>query len=103
MSAASAAHASDLPTTEELDEIFRRVNNWTRWGVSDERGALNHLTGEHRARAAALVRTAQRARPQVVLAEVSEDHTAAGEAFERLGFEADQTMHRLALRLKGGG
>jgi kynurenine formamidase len=47
----------DLPTTAELDEIYERVKNWTTWGSADERGALNHLTTEHRAHAATLVRT----------------------------------------------
>ena len=36
--------AADVPTTAELDEIYGRVKNWTRWGDTDERGALNHLT-----------------------------------------------------------
>ena len=49
--------ADDVPTTAELDEIYERVKNWTRWGDTDERGALNHLANEHRARASALVRT----------------------------------------------
>lgn len=49
--------ADDQPTTTELDEIYARVKNWTRWGADDERGALNHLTDEHRAHAAGLVRT----------------------------------------------
>jgi kynurenine formamidase len=45
----------DEPTAGELDELFERLKNWTRWGDGDERGALNHQTAAHRAAAAALV------------------------------------------------
>jgi kynurenine formamidase len=47
------------PTTAELEQIYSTVKNWGRWGADDERGALNHLTDEHRASAAALVRTGE--------------------------------------------
>lgn len=43
------------PTTAELDDLFESVKNWERWGAGDERGALNHQTAAHRARAAGLV------------------------------------------------
>lgn len=43
------------PTTEELDELFEAMKDWDRWGPDDERGALNHQTAAHRARAAGLV------------------------------------------------
>jgi kynurenine formamidase len=42
---------------EQFHELFERVSNWGRWGPDDERGALNHLTPERVAAAAALVRT----------------------------------------------
>ena len=48
-----------LPSTDELEQIFQTVKNWGRWGDDDERGALNHLTDQHRARAATLVRTGE--------------------------------------------
>ena len=47
---------TDAMTTSELDEIYAKVKNWGRWGADDQRGALNHLTDAHRARAASLVR-----------------------------------------------
>src|SRR5262245_30753237 len=72
-----------------------RARTLRLWVAPPDRGPVE------RPLAAALLRTAQRARPQFVLAEVSEGHAAAAEAFERLGFEVDQTMHRLALRLRG--
>jgi kynurenine formamidase len=40
----------------EFRELFERVSNWGRWGPNDERGALNYLTPERVATAAALVR-----------------------------------------------
>ena len=40
----------------ELDAMFESLKNWGRWGDDDERGALNHLTPERSAAAAALVR-----------------------------------------------
>ena len=43
------------PTTAELEEIYESTKNWARWGADDERGALNYLTAEHRAAAAATV------------------------------------------------
>jgi kynurenine formamidase len=50
--------ASDyqIPTTEELDELFESLKNWSRWGEDDQRGALHHLTPERRTAAAQLVR-----------------------------------------------
>jgi len=42
-----------VPTEAELDELYRSLSNWARWGADDERGTLNHLTPEHRAAAAA--------------------------------------------------
>ena len=40
-----------VPTPEELESIYGAVRNWGRWGRDDERGALNFLTEEVRARA----------------------------------------------------
>ena len=45
----------DVPTTDTLERMYEDLKNWGRWGAGDERGALNHLTAEHRRRAAALV------------------------------------------------
>ena len=53
------AEVTDVPTTAELEQIYATVKNWGRWGVDDERGALNHLTDAHRAAAAALVLTGE--------------------------------------------
>jgi kynurenine formamidase len=50
----------------EFRELFERVSNWGRWGPDDERGALNYLTPERVAAAAALVsrgRTISLSRP----------------------------------------
>ena len=43
-------------TPDELEHMFDEVSNWGRWGPDDERGALNLITEEKRAAAAALVR-----------------------------------------------
>lgn len=45
----------DVPATATLEKMYEELKNWGRWGTDDERGALNHLTAEHRRRAAALV------------------------------------------------
>lgn len=45
-----------VPSKDELDEMYERLKNWGRWGDDDQRGALNHLTPERSAAAAALVR-----------------------------------------------
>jgi kynurenine formamidase len=50
----------------EFRDLFERVSNWGRWGPDDERGALNYLTPERVAAAAALVsrgRTISLSRP----------------------------------------
>jgi kynurenine formamidase len=49
----------EVPTTEDLDAMYESLKNWGRWGVDDQRGALNHLTDERRAAAAELVRSGQ--------------------------------------------
>ena len=41
---------------EVLEDYYRRLSNWGRWGPGDERGALNHVTPDRTRRAAALVR-----------------------------------------------
>ncbi|MCL1896362.1 MAG: cyclase family protein [Clostridiales bacterium] len=43
--------------TGEYDQLFEKVKNWGRWGEDDERGALNYITPERTAAAAALVRS----------------------------------------------
>ncbi|MCU1374458.1 MAG: Cyclase [Actinomycetia bacterium] len=47
----------EVPTTAELDALYEQLKNWGRWGADDQRGALNHLTDDRRAAAAALVRS----------------------------------------------
>src|SRR5579862_9784202 len=44
---------------DQLGKVLERVSNWGRWGKDDERGALNYITDEKRAGAAALVRTGE--------------------------------------------
>ena len=45
-----------LPTAAEMEALYAEVSNWGRWG-DDDRGTLALVTAEHRAAAAALVRT----------------------------------------------
>jgi kynurenine formamidase len=40
----------------EVEALFERCKNWGRWGVDDQRGALNYITAEKRARATGLAR-----------------------------------------------
>jgi kynurenine formamidase len=49
------ANAAEM-SAAEFAELFEQVKNWGRWGADDQRGALNLITDEKRARAAALVR-----------------------------------------------
>jgi kynurenine formamidase len=46
----------EVPTSAELEAMYRALCNWNRWGEADERGALNLLTDARRAAACALVR-----------------------------------------------
>jgi kynurenine formamidase len=48
-----ARGADQVP--DELRALAGEVTNWGRWGPDDERGTLNLITADHRARAAALV------------------------------------------------
>ena len=43
-------------TAEQFTALFEELSNWGRWGTDDERGALNLLTPDRVAAAAALVR-----------------------------------------------
>ncbi|MGD0392616.1 MAG: cyclase family protein [Acidimicrobiales bacterium] len=49
----------EVPTTGDLDRMFDSLKNWGRWGVDDQRGALNHLTDARRVTAVGLVRTGE--------------------------------------------
>jgi kynurenine formamidase len=42
---------------ESFSDMGRRLSNWGRWGVDDERGTLNHVTPERVVAAAGSVRT----------------------------------------------
>jgi kynurenine formamidase len=46
-----------IPTRAEVESYLRDRRNWGRWGADDEVGAMNLITAEKKARAAALVRT----------------------------------------------
>jgi kynurenine formamidase len=48
-----------IPTRAEVLAYLHERRNWNRWGKDDQVGALNLITPEKRARAAALVRTGQ--------------------------------------------
>ncbi|HTY19003.1 MAG TPA: cyclase family protein [Myxococcota bacterium] len=45
---------SEPVTRAWMDRTFEATRNWGRWGAEDERGALNFITAEKRAAAAAL-------------------------------------------------
>src|SRR3984957_10782471 len=45
-----------VPARDELDAMFESLKAWERWGLDDERGALNYLTPECALSAAATVR-----------------------------------------------
>ena len=44
-------------TDKDVDALFQRVKNWGRWGADDEKGTLNFIAPEHRARAAAQIKS----------------------------------------------
>jgi kynurenine formamidase len=46
-------------TTAEFRELFEAVSNWGRWGIDDQRGALNYLTADRVLAASRLVRTGE--------------------------------------------
>ena len=78
-------------------ELFEATKNWGRWGEDDERGALNLLTPEHVAEAAALVRTGDvvscgRELPVVPAPDnplpAMHHMTQAGDALSRRGLQA---------------
>ena len=56
---ARAAAATSLQPGEAATfaEMYRRRRNWGRWGADDQVGAINLITAEKRAAAAALVQT----------------------------------------------
>jgi kynurenine formamidase len=46
-------------TVEEVQALYEKINNWGRWGKDDERGALNFITADIRARAAKTVQSGE--------------------------------------------
>lgn len=44
-------------TDKDVHALFDRVKNWGKWGADDEKGTLNYITPERRARAAAGVKS----------------------------------------------
>ncbi|MBF6560792.1 MAG: cyclase family protein [Candidatus Binataceae bacterium] len=46
-------------TVEEVQALYEKINYWGRWGKEDERGALNFITPEIRARAAKTVQSGE--------------------------------------------
>ena len=44
---------------QEVRALYEKISNWGRWGKEDERGALNFITAEKRARAATLAKTGE--------------------------------------------
>ncbi len=53
------ASGYEVPTSAQLDQMYRSLRNWDRWGRDDQRGALNHLTEAARAEAARSVRSGE--------------------------------------------
>ncbi|MFQ5827626.1 MAG: cyclase family protein [Candidatus Methylomirabilia bacterium] len=45
------------PTQARIEGYFKELNNWGRWGDSDQLGTVNLITAQKRAQAQALVRT----------------------------------------------
>jgi kynurenine formamidase len=45
-----------MPLPDELKALAKRVSNWSRWGVDDQRGTLNFITPEAVRRGVAAVR-----------------------------------------------
>ncbi|MGI8549174.1 MAG: cyclase family protein [Dehalococcoidia bacterium] len=50
----TTAQATSM-SAQEFVELFEQTKNWGRWGADDQRGALNLISNEKRARAAKLV------------------------------------------------
>jgi kynurenine formamidase len=46
-------------TVEQVQALYEKINYWGRWGKDDERGALNFITPEIRARAAKTVQSGE--------------------------------------------
>lgn len=105
-------------TVQTLEDYYRRLSNWGRWGPEDQRGALNHVTPDKTRRAAALVRRGEvfslqlpldgagpqtgafgRINPVHQMVATGADHVAGGQDYH-LGFGfADDSLF---LFLQGG-
>ncbi len=46
---------SESLTAADMEHMFEEVKNWSKWGDDDERGALNYISSDKRATAAALI------------------------------------------------
>ena len=47
---------NDDLTEAQVEEFFTTLSNWGKWGPTDQRGALNYITPEKRAKAASEVK-----------------------------------------------
>jgi kynurenine formamidase len=57
-------------TSQQVKALFEKHSNWGRWGKDDQRGALNYITAEKRARAAKLVQAGENVSMALPLATV---------------------------------
>jgi kynurenine formamidase len=53
----NASPAGGQVTAEEFDRVFKKNNNWGRWGKDDALGTINLVTDAKRKQAASLVKT----------------------------------------------
>jgi hypothetical protein len=56
---AAMASGSEVPSKDELDQMYESLKVWGRWGEDDQRGGLNHLTPERSLAALSTVRTGE--------------------------------------------
>ncbi|MCZ6675130.1 MAG: cyclase family protein [Verrucomicrobia bacterium] len=55
-SSATFADERDTLTAKDINAMIEELSNWGRWGVDDQKGALNLITPQKRKEAAALVK-----------------------------------------------
>lgn len=98
----SGRFASDVPTPDELEELFDELSNWGRWDDGDDRGALALITDAHRAHAASLVRSGRTVslahdlpvRPSAETPHPAQHHMLrSGDAIDTTGVQGYEACH----------
>jgi hypothetical protein len=77
----ASSQTPNTPAANATENAFAYRRNWRRWGANDHMGAVNLITAQKRAAAAALVKTGRTVSLSRVFSVVSRINTRCGNSF----------------------